>query len=205
MIAKPHDYPRERWIINRSRVSYCRRLHRLKACRPWDSETAKTPLKADGFRALWKICLGAAGRRGHWMQGIPTGVRLSEGNRGREVEPPADGARIEQVLDNLLSNAVKFSPRGGVVHVGLQPDAMARAIRVTVSDSGPGIAPEDLPHLYDRFYQGRRQVGSGLAGSGLGLALAKKVVEAHGGRIWVESERGKGTTVCLHLPFPLKR
>ena len=113
----------------------------------------------------------------------------------------ADGARIEQVLDNLLSNAVKFSPQGGVVHLWMQPDVKVGFLQVTVSDAGPGITPEDLPHLFERFYQGRRQAGSGLAGSGLGLALAKKVVEAHSGRIWVESELGKGTTLHFRLPI----
>ena len=126
---------------------------------------------------------------------------LTEAPDGR-VSVPADAARIEQVLDNLLSNAVKFSPEGGVVHLGMEPDYKAEVLQVTVADSGAGIAPEDLPHLFDRFYQGRTQAGSALAGTGLGLALAKKVVEAHGGRIWIESELGKGTAVHFILPLP---
>ncbi len=124
---------------------------------------------------------------------------LTEAPDGR-IPVFADGGRMEQVLDNLLSNAVKFSPQGGVVHLRMQPDDKAGLLRVSVADTGPGIAPEDLPHLFERFYQGRRPAGSGLAGSGLGLALAKKVVEAHSGKIWVESELGKGTTVHLRLP-----
>ncbi|HMS83217.1 MAG TPA: HAMP domain-containing sensor histidine kinase [Nitrospira sp.] len=121
------------------------------------------------------------------------------------VEPPpqrawikADAARLEQVLDNLLSNALKFSPEGGVVKVHLKPDRQAGVLEVSVSDTGPGIAPEDLPHIFERFYQGRTKVKQ-TAGSGLGLALAKKVVEAHGGRIWIESEKGKGATVRFIL------
>ncbi len=123
---------------------------------------------------------------------------LTEAPAGR-IWAPVDGARIEQVLDNLLSNAVKFSPEGGVVHLRIEPEHKAGVLRVSVSDTGPGIDPEDLPHLFERFYQGRRQARGELAGSGLGLALAKKIVEAHRGRIWVESELGKGTTIHFVL------
>ena len=70
---------------------------------------------------------------------------------------------------------------------------------VSVTDAGPGIPAEEVPHVFDRFYQGRTKARHATAGSGLGLALAKRVVEAHGGRIWVESETGKGTTVRLIL------
>jgi two-component system sensor histidine kinase GlrK len=111
----------------------------------------------------------------------------------------ADFARIEQVLDNLLSNALKFSPEGGVVKLLMEPDPNTGVLLVTVADGGPGIAAEDLPHIFERFYQGRLKGKHVSAGSGLGLALAKKVVEAHGGRIWIESEVGKGTTVRFTL------
>lgn len=111
----------------------------------------------------------------------------------------ADFARIEQVLDNLLSNALKFSPEGGVVKLLMEPDLNTGVLLVTVADGGPGIAAEDLPHIFERFYQGRMKGKNVSAGSGLGLALAKKVVEAHGGRIWIESEVGKGTTVRFTL------
>lgn len=113
---------------------------------------------------------------------------------------PMDASRIEQVLDNLLSNALKFSPAGAAVHVSIEPDPAAGGVRVSVKDSGPGIAPEDLPHIFDRFYQGRRQGANAVAGSGIGLALAKKIVDAHRGRIWVESREGTGTTVQFVLP-----
>jgi two-component system sensor histidine kinase GlrK len=111
----------------------------------------------------------------------------------------ADALRIEQVLDNLLSNALKFSSEGGIVKVQMKPDSQTGVLEVSVSDGGPGIAPEDLPHIFERFYQGRTKTKHATVGSGLGLALAKKVVEAHGGRIWIESELKKGTTVRFIL------
>src|SRR6058998_2375293 len=139
-------------------------------------------------------------------------LRLAEGKRiqilteapsGR-VWVPADGARIEQVLDNLLSNALKFSQEGATVNIRLHLDVKAGVAHVAVADTGPGIPPEDLPHIWERFYQGRSYTKNTLAGSGLGLALAKKVVEAHWGRIWVESDLGKGTTVHFTLPLARK-
>ncbi|MEO8341070.1 MAG: ATP-binding protein [Nitrospirota bacterium] len=111
----------------------------------------------------------------------------------------ADAFRIEQVLDNLLSNALKFSPEGGIVKMLMQPDSKAGVLEVSVTDGGPGIQTEDLPYIFDRFYQGRTNAKHAAPGSGLGLALAKNVVEAHGGRIWIESETKKGTTVRFVL------
>src|SRR6058998_1834251 len=125
---------------------------------------------------------------------------LTESPRS-SVRLSLDAARIEQVLDNLLSNAIKFSPEGAAVKLRMESDAQAGVVRISVSDTGPGIPPEELPHIFERFYQGRVQGGTMLAGSGLGLALAKKVVEAHAGRIWAESELGKGTTVHVILPL----
>lgn len=125
---------------------------------------------------------------------------LTQSPRG-SLRIPVDGARIEQVLDNLLSNALKFSPEGAAVNLRMESDPEAGVVRVAVVDTGAGIPPEDLPHIFERFYQGRRQAGNTVAGSGLGLALAKKVVEAHAGRIWAESELGKGTTVHVILPL----
>ena len=116
----------------------------------------------------------------------------------------ADSARIEQVLDNLLSNALKYSSEGAVVKLQMAPRRDEDVLLVEVSDSGPGISAEEVPHIFERFYQGRTKTRHASVGSGLGLALAKKVVEAHGGRIWVESEVGVGTTVrfilCLTKP-----
>ena len=114
---------------------------------------------------------------------------------------PADDARIQQVFDSLLSNALKFSREGAIVHVKLEPDYKAGVMRIYVSDTGRGIPAETLPHIFERFYQGSVQTRGQVVGSGIGLTLAKMVVEAHGGKIWAESELGKGTTMNVILPL----
>jgi signal transduction histidine kinase len=118
----------------------------------------------------------------------------------RPVETAGDPDRLQQVVSNLLSNAVKFTPEGGSVEVRLQrqgPEA-----RITVRDSGRGISPELLPHVFERFRQGEEGPGRRQGGLGLGLAIALHLVERHGGTIRVESPgEGLGTafTVCLPL------
>ena len=109
-----------------------------------------------------------------------------------------DERKIKQVLLNLLSNAVKFTPEGG--RIGINARQADGLVEISVSDTGIGIAPEDQPKIFEEF----RQVGSDYAhkveGTGLGLTLAKKFVELHGGTIWVESEVGKGSTFSFTLP-----
>lgn len=112
----------------------------------------------------------------------------------------ADEARIQQVLDNLLSNALKFSTEGGSVSLTMEPDERAKVLQVSVADTGRGIAPESLPHVFENFYQSASGK-SKLPGSGIGLALSKKVIEGHGGKIWAQSELGKGTTMNFTLPL----
>jgi signal transduction histidine kinase len=108
-----------------------------------------------------------------------------------------DERRIKQVIFNLLSNAVKFTPAGGEIDV-----SATRAngeVRVSVADTGPGIAPEDQERIFEEFQQSETGVGL-REGTGLGLALSKRYVELHGGRIWVESELGRGSTFTFALP-----
>ena len=126
-------------------------------------------------------------------------VQLLLETPAQRVWVKADALRIEQVLDNLLSNALKFSSEGGIVKVLMKPDPQTGVLEVSVTDAGPGIPAEDLPYIFERFYQGSTKAKHATPGSGLGLALAKKVVEAHGGRIWIESEAKKGTTVRFIL------
>ena len=106
-----------------------------------------------------------------------------------------DRDRILQVLSNLVSNAVKFTPQGGLVQICAE--ATARARRFVVKDSGPGIPSENLAFVFDRFWQARQ---SQRLGTGLGLTIAKGIVEAHGGRIWAESQVGHGSTFIFVLP-----
>lgn len=117
-----------------------------------------------------------------------------------DVEPDlpsiwADRHRLEQVLENLIGNAIKFTPAGGRVTVGA--GHRPGEVLFWVSDTGCGIGPEALPHVFDRFWQVRREAR---AGAGLGLAIARGVVEAHGGRIWVESTPGRGSIFFFTIP-----
>jgi signal transduction histidine kinase len=111
--------------------------------------------------------------------------------------PPvvADAARIQQVLSNLVGNAVKFTPRDGRVTVCAEP--IDGGVRFGVIDTGPGIPPDQVPHIFGRFWQA---MPSDRRGIGLGLAIAKGIVEAHGGMIWVESHVGLGSTFYFTLP-----
>jgi signal transduction histidine kinase len=109
-----------------------------------------------------------------------------------------DADRVAQVLGNLLDNALRHTPAGGVIECRAEP--AEGGVAVTIADSGPGIAPADLPNIFERFYRAdaaRQRDGSG---SGLGLAIAKSLVEAHGGRIWAEGEPGAGARFTLVLP-----
>ncbi len=114
----------------------------------------------------------------------------------------ADENRLSQVLSNLLSNAIKYSPEGGKILISGQ--MRPEQVILCVSDQGPGIAPEDLPHVFDRFY---RSTGASRTtkGAGLGLYLSKAIIEAHGGRIWIDSKPGEGARICFSLPREGKR
>jgi PAS domain S-box-containing protein len=109
-----------------------------------------------------------------------------------------DPARIEQVLVILLDNAIKFTAAGGALTVTLSP--RDGAVRVAVQDTGPGISPLDLPRLFEQFYQADSGLTRTTGGTGLGLSIAKALVEAHGGRIGVESEVGAGAAFWFELP-----
>jgi len=108
----------------------------------------------------------------------------------------ADEERVLQLIDNLVGNALKFTPSGGRVSIGGYVDD--RELRVAVADTGPGIAEEQRSRLFDRFWQAR---GTDRRGLGLGLAIAKGIAEAHGGRLWVDSIVGEGSTFQFAIPL----
>jgi signal transduction histidine kinase len=110
----------------------------------------------------------------------------------------ADENRISQVLSNLISNAIKYSLKGEI-RIGGQ--IRPKQVIVCVSDQGSGIDPADIPHVFDRFYRSDKAVRK-TKGAGLGLYLAKAIVEAHGGRIWVDPDPGSGARICFSLPRP---
>jgi signal transduction histidine kinase len=110
----------------------------------------------------------------------------------------ADPTRIRQVLQNLLSNALDFTPSGGEVAVTMRADD--HWVKVEIHDTGCGIAPEHLPFVFERFYRVDASRARSTGGSGLGLTIVKNLVEAHGGRVWVESTVGRGSTFGFSLP-----
>lgn len=124
--------------------------------------------------------------------GVKIDLRLEDIEQ-LEIDP----ARIREVLSNLIGNALRYSPRGEVVKINLAESVEGGegSARVSVEDNGPGIASADLPHIFDRFYK-----SSDSGGMGLGLSIAKYLVEAHGGKISAESDFGKGTRISFTLP-----
>jgi len=130
----------------------------------------------------------AAQRAIHLEVRVPNGLR----------PVPADARRIEQVLMNLLSNALKFTPKGGAITL----DVVDRKdhVDIAVADTGPGIPQEELPLLFEKFGQTSSAKSAAGPGTGLGLVICRHLVEAHGGRIWVESEVGKGSRFVFSLP-----
>ncbi|MDQ2654650.1 MAG: HAMP domain-containing histidine kinase [Chloroflexota bacterium] len=125
------------------------------------------------------------------------GQRVEVFSTSPSLEVPGDLRRLERVLLNLLRNANKFAPAGTVIRVSVRDDDEAI---VAVQDAGPGIAAEAIPHLFDQFFTDRTSSSEHNIGAGLGLPIAKGIVEAHGGHIWVESTVGTGTTVSFALP-----
>ncbi len=108
-----------------------------------------------------------------------------------------DVDRLIQVFANLISNAIKYSPSGGEIRIAGQ--VLGNQVVVCVSDQGPGIASEDIPHVFDRFYRAK-EASRTTKGTGLGLYLAKAVIEAHQGHIWVDPKPGDGARICFSLP-----
>ncbi|MGI6744190.1 MAG: sensor histidine kinase [Eubacteriales bacterium] len=115
--------------------------------------------------------------------------------------PPVlgDKERIEQVIINIISNSIKYTPEGGEIRVRSRADN-TRAY-IYVRDNGVGIPPEDIPHLFERFYRVEKSRTADAGGTGLGLAIAKEIVVAHGGEITIRSKVGHGTETIIILPL----
>jgi hypothetical protein len=157
-----------------------------------------TPWRPDSSRsrptpAPPTSCCGGPSRR--------RGARVEAAGLSLDVEAPgslplvhADRERIQQLFGNLIENAVKFTPSGGRIRIGATRGD--REVRFFVRDSGPGFPPESLTHIFDRYWRGRRRDRRGI---GLGLSIARGIVEAHGGRIWASNEHGGGT---VHFTLP---
>ena len=110
-----------------------------------------------------------------------------------------DRDRLIQVVSNLVNNAVKYSPEGGTITLSSRVDG--RFVLISVSDSGIGIPPEEIGHVFERFRRVRSGAAQSIPGTGLGLTIVKQIVEMHGGKIWIESALGHGS--AFHFTIPL--
>jgi signal transduction histidine kinase len=124
------------------------------------------------------------------------GIDLALTSEPEEITVSADERRVRQVVFNLLSNAVKFTPAGGRVDISAHADD--GHVEIAVADTGPGIPAGDLEKIFEEFEQSSD--GKKVEGTGLGLPLSRKLVELHGGRLWGESEVGRGSTFRFILP-----
>jgi signal transduction histidine kinase len=157
--------------------------------------------------------LPASGNLGELVSSIVTATE-PEAKRKRialtlEVEPNLPGIlmdtdRISQVITNLLSNSLQYSSEGDAIRISVTENKAGnsenRSLLVTVADSGQGIAEEDLPHIFDRYYRGVQSKEKRAGGSGIGLTVVKELVEAHRGKVWVESVQGQGSKFFFTLP-----
>ena len=131
------------------------------------------------------------------QKGIDLDMQLEDG-----LEVMGDASHLERAILNLLNNAWKYAPEGSTVH--MEAHAQDNHVRISVRDEGQGIGAEHQALIFDRFYRAddaRARQGAAAGGAGLGLAICKRIVEAHGGRIWVESQPGHGAQFCIDLPL----
>lgn len=158
-------------------------------------ESGQVPLKIEPVSPSQLLCSAADRMR---TQAERAGLELTVESPPDLPPIPADSARLEQVLVNLIHNAIKFTLAGGKIHLYARLDG--KYMRFDVSDTGVGIHPDDLPRIFERFYKADRARTKG-GGTGLGLSIARHIVEAHGGKIWVESELEKGSTFHFTIPI----
>ncbi len=161
------------------------------------AETGQLPLRKEltDLTVLVRTSVARSSPRAE-EKGVRLAVEAAEDLPRADVDPD----RVVQVLGNLLDNALRHTLPGGGVMVRLEPGAQRDEVRVTVRDTGPGIPEEHLPNVFERFYRADRARTRTDGGSGIGLAVVKQLVEAHGGRVWAESQPGEGATFGFVLP-----
>ncbi|CAF0695927.1 sensor histidine kinase [Candidatus Methylacidithermus pantelleriae] len=162
----------------------------------WSAESRKLRLELEEIE-LASFLSQSVSDCGQKIEAKELGIRW-------ELEPQlptlwADRFRLEQVLYNLLDNAIKYSPPKGEVVIGAR--RCPEGVEIFVADQGPGIPPEHLPRIFERFYRVEPSRNRELGGTGLGLAIVKHLVALHGGRVWAESQVGQGTTIRMLLPL----
>jgi signal transduction histidine kinase len=158
-----------------------------------DSGLVLLDLRPDDLRAAVEQAVEQAGAAAH-RRGVDVDIQLPD----HPIRIRHDPVRIGQVVANLVGNAIKFTPRGGRVRVEVA--GTPGGARIEVSDTGVGIAPDELPRIFERFYRGTRASEARGSGSGLGLAIVRSIVEMHGGSVDVESHLGSGSRFTVKLP-----
>jgi PAS domain S-box-containing protein len=160
-------------------------------------EARKATIKAEPAD-LGKIIIDSVESLNNWA--ATKSVKLIKSISPELPSLSLDPNKMIQVLNNLIGNAIKFTPENGSITVEAVPDAQSGVVKVSVSDTGVGIPAADLDKIFEKFYQSREN-NSGVKGTGIGLAIVKEIVELHKGKVWAESETGKGTKFIFTLPI----
>ena len=159
------------------------------------AEVESRPLEQSQLVSLREIVLDAQDR------GLLLGSQHKIAvERQEDLWVKGDGHKLDQMVGNLVSNAVKYTPQGGSITLSLFRDG--GWARIEVADTGMGIPPEHLPHIFDRFYRVDKARSRAGGGTGLGLAIVKGIAEQHGGRVAVTSQPGQGSTFTIWLKLP---
>lgn len=174
-------------------------LQRIAANFQLDFELKQVALRVEGGAALEA---GAPAEGGKALAGdVPAeadAAKADAADQGGSLTVAADADKLSQAVINLVTNALKYTNPGGTVTLAAEADDAC--LRITVRDTGIGIAPEDLPHIFERFYRTDKSRARQTGGSGIGLTIARSIVEAHGGTLTAESEPGCGSTFTIEIP-----